>query len=74
MAEEKIMLKNLEILKNAHGMSVDELMSNFGYSRDTYYRAWQKGNIKRADIIKLHELFNVSTDCILDVVPLTISG
>ena len=74
MADEKILLKNLEMLRKVHGISVDTLMTEFGYSRDTYYRGWQRGNIKREDIVKLHEKFGVSTDCILDVAPLTISG
>lgn len=74
MAEEKIMLKNLEALRNAHNMTVEELTSKIGCSRSTYYQSWQKGIIKSADIIKLHELFGVSTDCILDVAPLSISG
>lgn len=74
MAEEKIVLKNLEILRKANGITVDDLMKRFGYNRDTYYRGWQRGNIKRDDIIKLHELFGVSTDCILDLSPISISG
>lgn len=71
---EKIMLKNLETLRKANNLTVDELMKKFGYSRDTYYRGWQSGIIKRDDIIALHRFFGVSTDCILDVAPLKISG
>ena len=71
---EKISLNNLETLRKANGMTVDELMSKLGYSRDTYYKGWQSGNIKASDLLKLHDLFGVSTDCILDITPLTISG
>lgn len=71
---EKIMLRNLETLRKVNNLTVDELMSQFGYSRDTYYRVWQAGNIKASNIIKLSQLFGVSADCILDLVPLKISG
>ena len=71
---EKISLKNLETVRKINGMTVDELMSKFGYSRDTYYRVWQTGNIKASNIIKLSQLFGVSADCILDITPLKISG
>ena len=71
---ENIMLRNLDTLRKVNNLTVDELMKKVGHSRDTYYRGWQSGNIKRSDIIALHEYFGVSTDCILDITPLTVSG
>ena len=68
--------KNLDTLRKAHGFTVDELMNKIGYSgcRSKYY-SWQNGgNIKIADIIALHDIFCVSTDCILDIKPLQISS
>lgn len=67
-------LKNLETLRKANNVTVDELMRHFGYDRSTYYQSWQKGIIKGRDIIGLHDYFGVSTDCILDVKSLTITG
>ena len=64
--------KNLEMLRNAHKMTIDELMCRLGYNcgRSKYYNWQSGGNIKIADIVALHDIFNVSTDCILDVNPL----
>ena len=68
--------KNLERLRNVHGMTVNELMNKLGYEggRSKYYNWQSGGNIKIADIIALHNIFNVSTDCILDIQPLQIIG
>lgn len=77
MAEKNVKYPNLEILRKANSMTVDSLMEQFGYSRDTYYRTWQNtetGNIKSSDLIKLHKIFDVSVDCILGLKPLTITG
>ena len=71
---EKIKFENLELLRKSRNMTVEDLMNHFGYDRATYYQSWLKGNIKMKDIIKLHEFFNVSTDCILDIKPITILG
>ncbi|MBO5449766.1 MAG: hypothetical protein J5994_10650 [Ruminococcus sp.] len=67
-------LKNLEILRKAHNMTVDELMTKIGKenSRSTYYTWLKTGQIKVCDIKKLHALFNVTSDCILDIVPIKI--
>ena len=68
--------QNLERLRNAHSMTVDELMKKIGYAggRSKYYNWQNGGNIMIADIIALHNIFNVSTDCILDIQPLQIIG
>lgn len=66
--------KNLEILRKIYSMTVDELMSKIGKpnGRSQYY-VWQNGgNIKISDIIALRNVFDVSTDCILDVKPIQI--
>ena len=76
MAEQN-KLKNLEKLRSAHGFTVEELMIKLGKDencRNTYYYWLRTGQIKTLDLIKLHDLFGVSTDCILDITPLTISG
>lgn len=68
--------ENLEKIRKAYGLSVDELMEKVGKknSRSTYYK-WQKtGQIKACDIIKLHKIFNVSTDLLLDVKPFVIEN
>lgn len=62
--------KNLEILKKAHCLSSEELMRKLNKRRATYYRWQSQGNIPSQDVIKLHEIFNVSTDILLDVQPL----
>ena len=68
--------KNLETLRKVYGLTVDELMNKIGYtgSRSKYYDWQNGGNIKIIDIISLHNIFNVSTDCILDIQPLQIFG
>lgn len=71
---ETVALKNLDALRKLKNMTVDELMETFGYDRSTYYQSWQKGKIKSKDIVKLHDFFGVSTDCILDVKPIEIVG
>lgn len=74
MAAEKISFKNLEKLRKIKGISVDELMKKLGRNRLTYY-AWQEsGSIPSADVIKMHEIFNVSTDLLLDVKPIVIEN
>jgi hypothetical protein len=73
-------LKNLEALRKVNGYSVEELMTKLGRNendannRNAYYYWLKTGQIKVADIIKLHDLFGVSADCILDLAPLTITG
>ena len=74
MVAEKISFKNLEKLRKIKGISVDELMKKLGRNRLTYY-AWQEsGSIPSADVIKMHEIFNVSTDLLLDVKPIVIEN
>lgn len=75
MAEaELITFKNLDKLRKIHNMSVDQLMSELDHDRTTYYQ-WQKRKaIPSDDVIKLHKLFNVSTDLLLDVKPLVIES
>lgn len=73
MSEEKITFKNLESLRRLSNLSVDELMKQIGRHRVTYYTWQQSGTIPSADVIKLHEFFNVSTDLLLDVKPLVFS-
>lgn len=72
--QEKITLKNLEALRKVRNITIDDLMAEFGYSRDTYYKIWQTGNIKAKDLIRLHNFFGVSVDCLLDITPIRISG
>lgn len=68
--------KNLEMLRRTHGMTVGELMNKIGCAdcRSKYYNWQNGGNIKIADIIALHNIFCVSTDCILDVKPIQVSS
>lgn len=74
MAAEKISFKNLEKLRKIKGISVEDLMKKLGRNRLTYY-AWQEsGSIPSADVIKMHEIFNVSTDLLLDVKPIVIEN
>ena len=74
MAAEKISFKNLKKKKKIKGISVDELMKKLGRNRLTYY-AWQEsGSIPSADVIKMHEIFDVSTDLLLDVKPIVIEN
>ena len=74
MVAEKISFKNLEKLRKIKGISVDELMKKLGRNRLTYY-AWQEsGSIPSADVIKMHEIFDVSTDLLLDVKPIVIEN
>lgn len=72
MAVQVTNLKNLDKLRKMHNMSVDELMSKLGRNRITYYTWQEKGAMPSTDVIKLHEIFNVSTDLLLDVKPLII--
>lgn len=67
---ECITFKNLDKLRKIHNLSVDQLMSKLGRDRTTYYQWQRRGAIPSDDVIKLHDLFNVSTDLILDVKPL----
>ena len=74
MAAEKISFKNLEKLRKIKGISVEDLMKKLGRNRLTYY-AWQEsGSIPSADVIKMHEIFDVSTDLLLDVKPIVIEN
>lgn len=72
MAVQVTNLKNLDKLRKLHNMSVDELMGKLGRNRITYYTWQEKGAMPSTDVIKLHEIFNVSTDLLLDVKPLII--
>ena len=77
--------ENLETLRKAKGYTVEELIRNVsvlnGSSvnddsklRNKYYRWQNGGNIAVVDMIALHKIFGVSTDCILGIKPLEISG
>lgn len=69
MKESQIKLKNLDKIRKANNMSVDELMRKLGKDRTVYY-TWQKrGAIPSTYVVMLHHIFNVSTDLILDVKP-----
>ncbi|MDE6708361.1 MAG: hypothetical protein K2K06_10050 [Oscillospiraceae bacterium] len=48
------------------------MMKILGRTRELYYHSWRKGSINAKDVIRLHEFFNVSTDCILDLTDLKI--
>ena len=71
--------ENLETLRKAKGFTVEELIQKVSEEngmrtcddsklRNKYYR-WQNGGN-----IALHKIFGVSTDCILGIKPLEISG
>lgn len=63
--------KNLEMLRRSNSMTVDELMNSIGISQRATYYIWQKGgNIKIEYLIALHNLFDVTVDCLLDVKPI----
>ena len=64
--------RNIEILRKSKGLTVEEMMKILGRTRELYYHSWRKGNINAKDVIRLHEFFNVSTDCILDLTDLKI--
>ena len=77
--------KNLETLRKAKGYTVEELIRNVSMLngsnvnddsklRNKYYRWQNGGNIAVVDMIALHKIFGVSTDCILGIKPLEISG
>ena len=77
--------ENLETLRKAKSYTVEELIRNVsvlnGSSvnddsklRNKYYRWQNGGNIAVVDMIALHKIFGVSTDCILGIKPLEISG
>ena len=77
--------KNLETLRKAKGYTVEELIRNVSVLngsnvnddsklRNKYYRWQNGGNIAVVDMIALHKIFGVSTDCILGIKPLEISG
>ena len=63
----KFKCRNIEILRKAKRLTVAEMMEKLGHSREMYYQSWKKGNIKLKEIIQLHDFFEVSTDCILDL-------
>lgn len=77
--------KNLETLRKAKGYTVEELIRNVSVLtgsnvnddsrlRNKYYRWQNGGNIAVVDMIALHKILGVSTDCILGIKPLEISG
>ena len=77
--------KNLETLRKAKGYTVEELIRNVSMLngsnvnddsklRNKYYRWQNGGNIAVVDMIALHKIFGVSTDCILGIKPLEVSG
>lgn len=72
MSEPTIKLQNLEKIRRLNNLSVDQLMEKLGRDRVTYYKWQRKGTIPSTDVIKLHNIFNVSTDLLLDVKPLTL--
>lgn len=72
MSEQTIKLKNLETLRRMHNISVDELMKKLNRNRITYYKWQEKGYIPSSDVVALHEIFNVSTDLLLDVKPIAV--
>lgn len=74
MAEQVINLKNLDKLRKLHDMSVDQLMLKLDRDRTTYYQWQKKGSIPSPDVVKLHEIFGVSTDLLLDVKPLVLES
>lgn len=67
-------IKNIKKLRNMSDMSISELMEKLGEKSLTkYYRWLGGGTISDSDVIKLSEIFNVSTDCILGLKPLQIT-
>ena len=77
--------ENLETLRKAKGYTVEELIRNVSMLngsnvnddsklRNKYYRWQNGGNIAVVDMIALHKICGVSTDCILGIKPLEISG
>ena len=77
--------ENLETLRKAKGYTVEELIRNVSVLngsnvnddsklRNKHYRWQNGGNIAVVDMIALHKIFGVSTDCILGIKPLEISG
>ena len=74
MGESKIKLQNLDKIRRLNNLSVDQLMEKLGRDRVTYYKWQQKGAIPSTDVIKLHNIFNVSTDLLLDVKPLILES
>ena len=72
MVQQTIKLKNLETLRRMHNISVEELMKKLNRNRITYYTWQEKGSIPSSDVVALHEIFNVSTDLLLDVKPMII--
>ena len=77
--------ENLETLRKAKGYTVEELIRNVSMLngsnvnddsklRNKYYRWQNGGNIAVVDMSALHKIFGVSTDCILGIKPLEISG
>ena len=76
MAETKdLKFKNLDIIRKANNLTVEQMMGKLGKTRDTWYK-WQApdGEIKSADLRKIHDMFNISVDCILDIQPVKIYG
>lgn len=72
--ELEVNLKNLDALRKINDLSITELMNKLGKNKTTYY-SWQKNGRLPSDVaVKLHEIFNVSTDLILDVKPLIIEN
>lgn len=68
-------LKNIDTLRKAHNLTVDDLMQKMGKKSRCVYYGWLKsGQIPVSDIMRLHSIFKVSTDCILDVSPVKVSS
>lgn len=72
--KETITFQNLDKLRKMHHFSVDQLMRKLDHDRTTYYQWQKRGAIPSDDVIKLHHLFNVSTDLLLDVKPLVMEA
>lgn len=59
------MYNNINAERARHNMTVEELASQIGVSRRTYY-TWQKnGNIPSSKLIAMAELFDCSIDYLL---------
>lgn len=57
---------NIDTLRKIKNMSVMDLVKALGYLSTTTYYRWKDGaKISGDDIVKLTQLFGVSSDCIL---------
>ena len=56
---------NIEAERARRGMTIEEISCALGVCRKTYYNWVKNGNIPQNKLIKLAEIFNVSTDYLL---------